>query len=63
MDREVLTLSLWEGLTAVEIGQVLAMPAVSVRSRLHRAKARRRAQLAVDEGLANERSQDSPARR
>ena len=63
VDHEVLTLSVWEGLTAVEIGQVLAMPAVSVRSRLHRARARLRAQLAVDGGVANERSKDSPARR
>lgn len=48
MDREVLTLSVWEGLNAVEIGEVLAIPAVSVRSRLHRARARLRTQLATD---------------
>lgn len=47
LDREVLTLSVWEGLSAVEIGEVLAMPAVSVRSRLHRARARLRTQLAA----------------
>lgn len=48
MDREVLTLSVWEGLNAVEIGEVLAIPAVSVRSRLHRARVRLRTQLATD---------------
>ena len=42
VDREVLTLSAWEGLTAVEIGIVLGMPAASVRSRLLRARARLR---------------------
>ncbi len=62
VDREVLTLSVWESLTALEIGEVLGMPAVSVRSRLHRARARLRAQLAADEGAADERSSDSSAR-
>ena len=63
VDREVLTLSVWEGLTAVEIGEVLSMPAVSVRSRLHRARARLRAQLVIDGKVTDERSRDTPARR
>lgn len=44
-DREVLLLSAWEGLTAGEIGAVVGMRAVSVRSRLHRARRRLRSEL------------------
>ena len=42
-DREVLLLAEWEGLTPAEIAVVLQRPAVSVRSRLHRARRRFRA--------------------
>jgi RNA polymerase sigma factor (sigma-70 family) len=44
-DREVLLLSVWEGLTPAEIGAVVGIRAVSVRSRLHRARRRLRSQL------------------
>jgi RNA polymerase sigma-70 factor (ECF subfamily) len=42
-DREVLLLAEWEGLTPAEIAVVMQRPAVSVRSRLHRARRRFRA--------------------
>ena len=45
VEREVLTLSAWEGLTPTEIATVLQIPAVTVRTRLHRARARLRVQL------------------
>jgi len=54
-DRELLTLSGWEGLTPREIATVMRLPAVTLRSRLHRARKRLRAELAregVDTGLA-----------
>jgi RNA polymerase sigma factor (sigma-70 family) len=44
-DREVLVLSAWEQLTPVEIGVVLGIPAATVRTRLHRARARLRERL------------------
>jgi RNA polymerase sigma factor (sigma-70 family) len=44
-DREVLRLSAWEELTAVEISTVLGVSQVAVRSRLHRARRRLRAEL------------------
>jgi RNA polymerase sigma factor (sigma-70 family) len=44
-DREVLLLSAWEGLTPAEIGAVVGIRAVSVRSRLHRARRRLRSEL------------------
>lgn len=44
-DREVLTLTLWEGLTPAEIAEVLDLPSGTVRARLHRARARVRSQL------------------
>ena len=44
-DRELLTLSNWEGLDPAEIAVVLAAPAVTVRSRLHRARRRLRKEL------------------
>lgn len=37
-DREVLLLTSWAGLSAVEIGQALDIPAGTVRSRLHRVR-------------------------
>jgi RNA polymerase sigma factor (sigma-70 family) len=44
-DREVLTLTAWEGLTPTEIAGVLDVPAATVRTRLHRARARLREEL------------------
>lgn len=44
-DRELIRLSSWEGLTPVELSTVLAIPAVTVRTRLHRARQRLRVQL------------------
>ena len=44
-DREVLLLSGWEGLTPGEIATVIGMRAVTVRSRLHRARRRLRVEL------------------
>lgn len=44
-DREVLCLNAWEGLSSGEIASVLGLPAVTVRSRLHRARKRLRAEL------------------
>ena len=42
-DREILLLAEWEGLTAAEIARVVHRPPVTVRVRLHRARARFRA--------------------
>lgn len=39
-DREIVTLSAWEGLSPKQIGQVLQLPANVVRVRLHRARRR-----------------------
>jgi RNA polymerase sigma factor (sigma-70 family) len=44
-DREVLLLAGWEGLTPAEIATVVGLRAVTVRSRLHRARRRLRAEL------------------
>jgi RNA polymerase sigma-70 factor (ECF subfamily) len=44
-DRELLMLSSWEGLSPGEIATVLELPAVTLRSRLHRARKRLRAEL------------------
>lgn len=41
-DRELLALSAWEGLSPTEIGEVLKLPATTVRTRLSRARARLR---------------------
>jgi RNA polymerase sigma-70 factor, ECF subfamily len=59
-DREVLQLVAWEGLTAAQIGQLLGIPAATVRSRLHRARGRLRA--AVRE-LATHGDHPPPAER
>jgi RNA polymerase sigma-70 factor (ECF subfamily) len=45
-DREVLTLVCWEGLEPAEAAAVLAIPPATARTRLHRARARMRAELA-----------------
>ena len=64
-DREVLLLAEWEGLTAVQIAEVVGCLSVTARGRLHRA--RRRFRDAFDElheGPAGERSRRdaSPSR-
>lgn len=52
-DREVLQLVAWEGLTAVQVGAVLGVPAATVRTRLHRARRRLRAAMPeADDGVA-----------
>ncbi|HEX5608852.1 MAG TPA: sigma factor-like helix-turn-helix DNA-binding protein [Solirubrobacterales bacterium] len=45
-DREVLMLAAWEELEPAQIGEVLGLSAVAVRSRLHRARRRLRQELA-----------------
>lgn len=52
-DREVLTLTLWEGLAPREVALVLGIPAATVRTRLHRARSRMRVEL---EGATDERT-------
>lgn len=47
-DRELLTLSAWEGLSPGELATALELPAVTLRSRLHRARKRLRAELVRD---------------
>jgi RNA polymerase sigma-70 factor (ECF subfamily) len=44
-DRELLTLTSWEGLDPGQIAAALGVPGATVRSRLHRARARLRAEL------------------
>jgi RNA polymerase sigma factor (sigma-70 family) len=46
-DREILHLTAWEGLNPQEIATVLAIPAGTVRTRLHRARNRLRIRLAA----------------
>ena len=52
-ERELLMLAGWEGLRAAEIGRVLGCSPTAARIRLHRARARLRAQMA--EGGAAEK--------
>jgi RNA polymerase sigma factor (sigma-70 family) len=44
-DREILRLTAWEGLAPSEVAAVVGVPAVTVRSRLHRARKRLRSEL------------------
>jgi RNA polymerase sigma-70 factor, ECF subfamily len=44
-DREILTLTAWEGLTPKQIGAVTGIPTNVVRVRLHRARARLKRRL------------------
>lgn len=44
-DREVIELTSWEGLTPLEAAAVLTVPPSTLRSRLHRARRRLRAEL------------------
>jgi RNA polymerase sigma-70 factor (ECF subfamily) len=48
-DRELLLLAGWEELNSSQIARVLDISAVAVRTRLHRARRRLRAELAADE--------------
>lgn len=48
IDREILTLSAWEGLTSAEITAVIGLSPSTVRTRLARARATIRSQLAVE---------------
>lgn len=49
-DREVLTLSAWDGLSPAEIALVLGIPDATVRTRLHRARARLRRGVEANAG-------------
>jgi RNA polymerase sigma factor (sigma-70 family) len=49
-DREVIQLTIWEGLDATQVAEVLGVPAATVRTRLHRARRRLRSSLAEMEG-------------
>ncbi len=44
-DREILTLTAWEGLTPQQVGVVIGIPTNVVRVRLHRARARLKRRL------------------
>lgn len=57
-DRDVLALSLWEGLTAREIGQVLDISEPAVWKRLERARSRLRAHLDQPEPVDPEPARD-----
>ena len=52
-DRELLTLTTWEGLSPSEIATVIGAPAATVRTRLHRARQRLRQELR-DPAAAND---------
>jgi RNA polymerase sigma factor (sigma-70 family) len=47
-DRELVTLTAWEGLTPTQVGAVLGLTPGAARSRLHRARLRLRASLTPD---------------
>jgi len=51
IDREVLHLAAWEGLSPTEIAAVLVVPVSTVRTRLHRARQRLRRALDEDDGI------------
>jgi len=55
-DRELLTLTIWEGLTPSEAAAVIGLTAPAARVRLHRARRR----LAADPTLAAHHDQDKP---
>jgi RNA polymerase sigma-70 factor (ECF subfamily) len=54
-EREVLLLVAWEQLSQAEIAFVLGIPPGTVRSRLHRARAVMRGELAVGNPAADDR--------
>ncbi|MGA9762051.1 MAG: sigma-70 family RNA polymerase sigma factor [Gaiellaceae bacterium] len=51
-DREILTMTAWEGLTPKQIARVMGTSANVVRVRLHRARARLRQQLDLERPVA-----------
>jgi RNA polymerase sigma-70 factor (ECF subfamily) len=61
-DREVLTLTAWEGLTPKQIAAVTGLPANLVRVRLHRARARLAARLR-NAGTSDADRDDAPSAR
>lgn len=44
-DREILRLTAWEGLTPIQVAKVMNLPGPTVRTRLHRARGRLRAEV------------------
>jgi DNA-directed RNA polymerase specialized sigma24 family protein len=62
-DRDVLILTAWEGLSPKEIATVLGIPAVTVRTRLHRARRRFRDQLSIEPRSGSTRSGPADAAR
>jgi RNA polymerase sigma factor (sigma-70 family) len=60
-DREVLLLVAWEGLTPAEIAAATGSRAVTVRSRLHRARRRLRTELDALGSNPSDRSRTEPA--
>ncbi|RBY96922.1 RNA polymerase subunit sigma-24 [Blastococcus sp. TF02-8] len=54
-DRELVTLTAWEGLSPTEAGAVLGLTPGAARSRLHRARLRLRASLTSDHAELQER--------
>lgn len=57
-DRDVLLLIAWGGLTAPEVADALAIPAGTVRSRLHRARSQLRT-AALQTEISNPRKEKS----
>lgn len=55
-DREILTLTAWEGLTPSQVAQVIGMSPNAVRIRLHRARARLRRQIGEDTDVVGQRA-------
>ena len=52
LDEEILTLTVWEGLTSAEVGAVVGLPPSTVRARLVRARAEVRARITSDVDFA-----------
>jgi RNA polymerase sigma factor (sigma-70 family) len=47
-DRELITLTAWEGLSSAQAGAVLGLSPTAARSRIHRARMRLRSSLTID---------------
>jgi RNA polymerase sigma-70 factor (ECF subfamily) len=62
LDREVLSLTVWEELEPREIAEVLGVSAAAVRTRLSRARARLRDLLGDELGAAGHVAQGSTSR-
>jgi RNA polymerase sigma-70 factor (ECF subfamily) len=56
-DRDLVTLTLWDGLTSAEVAQVLNIKEGAARVRLHRARTRLRALLSTGESTIADRMQ------